>query len=174
MTQQEVTMHGRLAIHADGQFTYDELHCAALRLAAVLHNNHVAVEERIPLCMRKSKWTIAAIYKPPPKRLLALTERLDARLVVTDQTMSTVFIPSGLTIVTYRSGVPRVPESRLALGKLSASAAAFIYFTSGSTGTPKGVVLEHGNLYAAIREVTKTREIQVHCDGEPLLTGAWY
>ena len=153
----------------DGHFTYNELYWSAVRLAAVLQSNGIVIEERIPLCMKKSRWTIAAMFgiflaggtcvpldiNSPRPRLRALTEQLKARIVVADQTTTTLFTDTGLSIVTYEGASTDASEPQLSLPSMSPSAAAFIYFTSGSTGTPKGVVLEHGSLYASIREVAK-------------------
>jgi amino acid adenylation domain-containing protein len=170
LLQQGIERPEHLAINSwDGTFTYSELHYLSFRLAAVLLDQEIAPEERILLCMKKSRWAIVAMFgillagatcipldiNSPQKRLRTIREKVVARVAVVDDFTASLFEQMGMKTVTSSAQLEHAVIPKIPLPKTAASATAFIYFTSGSTGTPKGVVLQHGALMASIIEVAK-------------------
>ncbi|KAH8599075.1 hypothetical protein B0O99DRAFT_504970 [Bisporella sp. PMI_857] len=168
--QRKLRPHG-VAVEAwDGDFTYGELYDLSRRMAARLLQLGVHEEERIGICMRKSKWSIVAFWgilmagctgvplniRNPPKRTETLLRRVNARYLVTDQCTETELDGLDIGILHCSSEMlEKVDGScpELRWPRISPWTEAFIMFTSGSTGLPKGVVVEHGPLYTKMMEI---------------------
>ncbi|KAL8819210.1 MAG: hypothetical protein Q9223_002309 [Gallowayella weberi] len=143
----------------DADFTYEELHILAGRLASYLSLYGVRPESFVCLCFEKSSYAIVAMlgvlqaggaYVPldamnPMEALKVRIEDTRAKVILTSPCYSGIFDGMGLHVVAIDQAFLDSLES------LKRNTSAFaqpynpctIIFTSGSTGRPKGVVLEH-------------------------------
>jgi amino acid adenylation domain-containing protein len=166
---QQAKLHSkRTAVDAwDGSFSFAQLRDQSLHFAAMLKAKGVNLEEKIPLCVKKSKWAVVAIFgillaggtcvpidiNSPRKRIEVLIKQLDAQYVVVDDFTASLFGGMGLNVVHSSINGNVIDGAYSELLDPDPSGAAFIYFTSGSTGTPKGVVQQHKTLYATLMEL---------------------
>ncbi|CAH0054439.1 unnamed protein product [Clonostachys solani] len=163
----------KIAVEAwDGELTYSELHESATKLGQVLIQAGVGFEERVGICMKKSKWSIITFWglllagitgvpldvRNPKKRTSALLARVEARFVIADD-----WTAPGLEGI--ETGIIRCNADTLAGSNrfesvtdrppVTPQTVAFILFTSGSTGFPKAVTVEHGPLYGSTVEIAR-------------------
>ncbi|VUC23411.1 unnamed protein product [Clonostachys rosea] len=163
----------KIAVEAwDGDLTYSELHESATRLGQVLIQAGVGFEERVGICMKKSKWSIIAFWglllagitgvpldvRNPKKRTSALLARVEARFVIADEWTAPNLegIDAGIIhcdedTLKRCNGFEAVADRP----PITPRTVAFILFTSGSTGFPKAVTVEHGPLYGSTVEIAR-------------------
>ncbi|AEI62076.1 SDR family NAD(P)-dependent oxidoreductase [Corallococcus macrosporus] len=94
--------------------------------------------------------------QPGVARLLSVSERLGAPLLLTDGRASSALTEGGLRALALESLAGAAPGRP---ADVAPESPAILSFTSGSTGRPKGVVLTHANLMAM---------------GEGMVAGGWY
>ncbi|KAL8700559.1 MAG: hypothetical protein Q9224_000910, partial [Gallowayella concinna] len=146
----------------DADFTYEELHILAGRLASYLSLYGVRPESAVCLCFEKSSYAIVAMlgvlqaggaYVPldamnPMEALKVRIEDTRAKVVLTSPCYSGIFEGMGLHVVSidqaFLDSVASLKRNTSAFAQPSNSCT--IIFTSGSTGRPKGVVLQHQGL----------------------------
>ncbi|KAL4878793.1 hypothetical protein BJY04DRAFT_220857 [Aspergillus karnatakaensis] len=145
----------------DGQLTYSELGSYANRLAASLIRDGIKIEEKVGLCMAKSRWVPVAMMailqaggvvvplgnEHPRSRIDALARNAEIQVMLADPTTRRFegVVPRMVVIDTaYMDQL--TPVTNEPFPKVSPDNAGWIIQTSGSTGTPKAVVLEHKTL----------------------------
>lgn len=168
----------------EGDLSYAELDRHATRLAVHLRSLGVGPEVTVPLCFKKSIWTVVAIlavmkaggvFVPldpahPADRIKGIVEQLPSRIVALTSPQCV------LRVAHLVDNTISVDASSIAqLGNVSSaeslspgatpSNAVYIIFTSGSTGQPKGVVLEHSAAASGTtahgRDMSYSRESRV-------------
>ncbi|KAF9768165.1 nrps5 single domain, non-ribosomal peptide synthase-like protein [Fusarium sp. DS 682] len=147
----------------EGELSYIELDRYATRLALYLRSLGVGPEVTVPLCFKKSIWTVVAmlavmkaggIFVPldhahPPDRIQMIVEQLPSRIVAltSPECVQTVSYLVDNTISVDAASLAQLENPGSANFSLSPAATpsngVYIIFTSGSTGQPKGVLLEH-------------------------------
>ncbi|KAH8690739.1 nonribosomal siderophore peptide synthase Sid2 [Talaromyces proteolyticus] len=165
ITEQAQRNPNKVAISSwDGDLTYSQIDHYSTFLAHSLKENGVQLQDFVPVCFEKSKWTIVAVLAVmksgatlvlmdptlPLTRLQNMAKQVVASTIVTSRIQSSLgmsIIPGGKVLVVNantfadalkvqtRSKLPVIPPSTL----------MYIIFTSGSTGTPKGVKISHEN-----------------------------
>jgi amino acid adenylation domain-containing protein/non-ribosomal peptide synthase protein (TIGR01720 family) len=146
----------------EGELSYTELDRYATRLAVHLRSLGVGPEVTVPLCFKKSIWTVVAmlavmkaggVFVPldpahPSDRIQSIVEQLPSRIVAltSPECVLTVAHLVDNTISVDAASLAQL-ENHSSAGSLSPGATpsngVYIIFTSGSTGQPKGVLLEH-------------------------------
>lgn len=148
----------------EGGLSYAELDRYAARLAVYLRSLGVGPEVTVPLCFKKSIWTVVAmlavmkaggVFVPldqshPPERIRMIVEQLPSRIVALTSPDCTQIVSHLVdnTIVVEAASLAQL-ESHEGANALPLSPAAtpdngvYIIFTSGSTGQPKGVMIDH-------------------------------
>ncbi|KAI5468188.1 hypothetical protein BGZ63DRAFT_419816 [Mariannaea sp. PMI_226] len=148
----------------DGQLTYSELNATSRRLAAVLVRMGIRVEDKVGVCMDKSRWVpvvMLAILQAggvvvpfgnqhPPKLIHNIARDADVSILLADhlhaKRLQGVLSQIHVVDTGYLHRLPLPTD--VTWPSVSPDNAAWIVHTSGSTGTPKGVVLEHKTLCA--------------------------
>lgn len=150
-------------------WTYAELDRQAERVAAWLRSRRIGRGDRVGICLRKSRWAVAAIhgilrvgaaYVPtdaggPATRAALILADADVRALIVEAETDT---DRAQSIADAWQG-PMPP--RLSLGESEGANdhddhadplpprdpndLAYVLYTSGSTGRPKGVTLSHAN-----------------------------
>ncbi|KAL3421010.1 non-ribosomal peptide synthetase protein [Phlyctema vagabunda] len=143
----------------DGQLNHGDLDSLSNQLALHLTELGIGAEMFVPICFKKSLWTIVsmlavlkagAAFVPldashPVSRLENIVTATDAKLILCSQENSGLFQDTDCATFVVEADVfkgPRLPESSK-LPEGLPQHAAYCMFTSGSTGKPKGVVIEH-------------------------------
>ncbi|RDL30479.1 uncharacterized protein BP5553_10357 [Venustampulla echinocandica] len=144
----------------DGNFTYALLNDMATRLSQFLVSRGVKLEDKIPICYKKSAWVIVAMFgimksggtfvllnpESPVDRQRGLINDLGSNMVLCDSHSATAFasvLPSSGVILMDEAFIQNLPVENIAPAIVPPSSAVLVQFTSGSTGKPKGIVLEH-------------------------------
>ncbi|BBJ37308.1 hypothetical protein SSPO_000260 [Streptomyces antimycoticus] len=147
--------------------TYAELKHRADRLARVLGDAGVGIEEPVAVALPHSADLVVALlavlkagacYLPvdpgyPAERIAYLLGDCPPGAVITDRAHTGLF-PDGLPKIVPGEADAPVPAAAPVTGLLPEHA-AYVIYTSGSTGTPKGVVVPHHNV---VRLFTATRD----------------
>lgn len=157
--------------------TFAALWDEALRLWGGLHARGAKAGDRVMLAMERPGdfvrgfWacTLGGVVpvplalpsslersQPGVARLISVSERLGAPLLLTDARATATLSEVGLRALALHSLSGVAPGQPAAVDPESP---AILSFTSGSTGRPKGVVLKHANLMAM---------------GEGMVAGGWY
>jgi amino acid adenylation domain-containing protein len=141
---------------ADRRLSYAALDGRSRRFAAALRTLGVGPDDRVGLCLHRTPDLIAAVlgtlmtgaaYVPldpayPPARLRFIAKDAGCRVVITQQSLSTLAaelasVPLVIDELDDAAPVTAVPHAAVS------SSLAYVIYTSGSTGTPKGVAIEH-------------------------------
>lgn len=146
----------------EGELSYIELDRHATRLSLYLSSLGVGPEVTVPLCFKKSIWTVVAmlavmkaggVFVPldhahPPDRIQMIIEQLPSRIVAltSPECVQTVAHLVDNTISVDGASLALLENHESADSPVTAATPSngiYIIFTSGSTGQPKGVLLEH-------------------------------
>lgn len=140
----------------DRNFTYQEIYCAAAKVAEKI-DNCKKKKEHIGIIMSKGwKQCAAALgilfsgsaYVPisrewPAERIENVLAKADIQVIVADEEMNAgIFKDTEQIFITVKD-CEKEQKTFEPKQTIDPSSAAYIIFTSGSTGTPKGVVIEH-------------------------------
>lgn len=147
----------------DGTLTYGQVDRYSTSLARTLKDMGVELNDFLPLCFEKSRWTIVAVLAAmkvgatfvmmdpsiPLARLQNMREQVGAKTIVTSQKqhdLSASIIPDGKLFVVEENAFTNVnnEEHLPELSTVPSDTLMYLIFTSGSTGTPKGVKVSHG------------------------------
>ena len=146
----------------DGTLTYAQVDRYSSFVAGLLRDAGVKLNDFVPVCFEKSKWTIVAVLGVmkvgatlvlmdptlPIARLQNMAKQTNANIVVTSRKqdeLSLSIIEHGRGLVIDEDTFISTSEAQ-PLPELSAvppSTLMYLIFTSGSTGTPKGVKISH-------------------------------
>lgn len=190
LIEERVRLHPdkQAVIGWDGQFTYEQLHKLAHKLAHHLVGLGIKPDNMVPVCFEKSIWTIVAILgvlkagaafvsmdpSHPVNRLETIINDVEAIVVLSSEKTSTIFSESikkkicvvdAKTIASFAE-VDDILETGVMLHN-----AAYVIFTSGSTGNPKGAIIEHRAYSSSAVECA--RELHIH-SGSRVLQFASY
>ncbi|KAL3470125.1 hypothetical protein BJX99DRAFT_264507 [Aspergillus californicus] len=163
----------------DGQLTYAELASQSMRLAQYLITEMgVRPEQRVGLCMDKSRWAVVAMLailyaggavlplsgSHPIPRLQGIIQDASTKVILTDEAQETRLdgLVESIVVVdsTLMDALPiteNAPDSGVASTNM-----AWVMYTSGSTGTPKGVMLEHQSLSTMLTAHARSVGITEH------------
>ncbi|KAI2788152.1 hypothetical protein POX_e06164 [Penicillium oxalicum] len=147
----------------DGEMTYKELDSHTTRLARQIVSCGVGEGDLVPICFRKSMWTVVAMLavlkagggcvcldpNHPSDYHQGILSRIGAKLIIIGSGQLSMFkqIP---TIGVDAVSVNNMADSSAKLPPVKPSQVAFVVFTSGTTGQPKGILLEHLALCTSI------------------------
>ena len=146
----------------DGTLTYDELDKISKRLAHHFISVGIGQEVLVPVCFRKSMYTIIAMvavlragaaFIPldpahPGDRLKGIIQKAKAKFIIASPDTARLFVDTAATVINVSPFLlETLPEPfDMPLPCVRPHAAAFVLFTSGSTGKPKGIVQEHASV----------------------------
>ncbi|CAM1505781.1 Fc.00g114180.m01.CDS01 [Cosmosporella sp. VM-42] len=157
------TQPQRIAVDAwDGRLSYRDLARLSRLLSNRLVREGLKQEERVLLCLEKSKlFPIAALAVLAAggtivpvdathkiERLLVIAREAGATKCLCSESTSGVAKDLGLLSVEISSVLreEEEPLDKFSLPDIDAQRLAYIIFTSGSTGIPKGVLVSHASL----------------------------
>lgn len=146
----------------DGSLTYAQVDRYSTLLASTLRERGVQLNEFLPICFEKSKWTVVAVLAVmkaggtmvlmdpvlPLARLRNMAEQVNAKTMIVSRNqhdLSASILPNGVIIVLDENSFVNVSDLQVlpVLPAVPPSTLMYIIFTSGSTGTPKGVQISH-------------------------------
>jgi len=141
------------------QMTYREVNAAANRLAQQLQARGIGPGDFVPLLLDVSPALLVAelavmktgaAFAPldpgwPPQRILALVDRLRARVSIIRSSIAADFAAQNLDYLTIDLASAATTEANLGV-QVGAEQPIYCLFTSGSTGEPKGAVNLHGGI----------------------------
>ena len=146
----------------DGDLTYDQLDRLSMRLACHFVNSGIGQEILVPVCFKKSMYTIIAMVailraggafipldpSHPKDRLKAIIQKANAKIIVASPDTACLFEDTSAVVISVSpSLIETIPTSIIfPLPCIRPHNAAFVLFTSGSTGKPKGIVQEHASV----------------------------
>jgi amino acid adenylation domain-containing protein len=156
-------------------FTYDELNCAANRVAGALLAQRAGGEEPIGMLLEHGAPMIIAILgvlkagkvyvsldsSYPSARINYMLEDSQAKLIVTDDKnlpLANEWAQNGQQVLNIDDLDHNFSDQNLGL-TISPDALAYILHTSGSTGQPKGVVQNHRNVLHNMMKYTNGAHI---------------
>src|ERR1043166_7437339 len=169
----------RLAFVAQGKnVTYNELNCAANRIARAVLERRGDGEEPVAVFLEHDLAAIATIlgvlkagkiYVPldssfPAANLAAIVTDAEARLlVVKDQNFVEVkaIVPDDQDVLAINIDEPISDDANPELA-VAPDRIASILYTSGSTGKPKGVFKDHRGILHNIRAYTNDVHVSMH------------
>ncbi|WFP51891.1 amino acid adenylation domain-containing protein [Methylomonas sp. EFPC3] len=149
----------------DTELSYRELDAQANRLAHLLQQHGVGVEDRVAVCLARGPQLVVALlavlkagacYVPvdpnyPAERRAVILRCAEAKLLLADTA------DAAISAAANAAPLLSPADPRLASCPDTAPASAvrpehlaYIIFTSGSTGLPKGVAIEHRNAASMI------------------------
>lgn len=155
-------------VFEDQELTYAQLNGKANQLAHRLQNHGVQIEDRVAIYMERSAEAIIALLAIlksggayvaidpayPPDRIAFILNATNARLVITQENLTTHLPPeaAATTVCIDRDWpvIERASSSDLKL-PISADNLAYIAYTSGSTGMPKGAAIVHRAIVRLVR-----------------------
>ncbi len=164
------------AVHADRQWTYQELNVRANRLARALVAQGLRREGVVAVVTERNLEWLAAVlavfkaggvYLPiephfPADRIATTLSRAGCELVLTEPGSTTTLdgaldALSGVRTLSVEAGHELEHDGGDLGVDVAVDQLAYIYFTSGSTGEPKGAMCEHAgmlnHLYAKIDDL---------------------
>lgn len=146
----------------DGELTYGQIEQWSSHVAWKLKEMGVELNDVLPVCFEKSRWTIVAVLAVmkvgatfalmdptlPLARLQNMAKQVGAKAMVSSRPQhefSSQIMPSDKIFVVEESAFSHIPKSEVipTLPTVPAQTLMYIIFTSGSTGTPKGVTISH-------------------------------
>ncbi|KAL2064470.1 hypothetical protein VTL71DRAFT_4964 [Oculimacula yallundae] len=165
----------------DGDLTYAQVDRYSSIIAGRLRDMGVKLNDFMPICFEKSKWTIVAVLAVmkvgatmvmmdpslPVARLQNMGVQVGANMVVCSrkqQELAREIMPEGRLLVIDEEAFVADEEVPI-LDEVPSDALMYIIFTSGSTGTPKGVKISHetytSSAYPRAKAVGYTEESRV-------------
>ncbi|KAK3353929.1 nonribosomal siderophore peptide synthase Sid2 [Lasiosphaeria hispida] len=144
----------------DGGLTYGQIDTWSTSLAWSLKEAGVALNDFVPVCFEKSRWTIIAVLAVmkagatlvmmdpslPLARLQNMATQISAKTMVSSLSqhdLAQSILPKAIHLTVGPSTFPSHPQDFPPLPPVPSSTLMYIIFTSGSTGTPKGVQISH-------------------------------
>ncbi|KAL2751784.1 hypothetical protein ACRALDRAFT_1078267 [Sodiomyces alcalophilus JCM 7366] len=156
---------------AGDRLTYAGLGIKVNRLAGLLREKGVVLEQLIPLLLEKSINTVVAMlgvmvaggaFLPlgpdnPRERNLGILEDSEAKLVITDRLNAHFFNDTEYEIIVMDDvHWEDIPIERQVVPGLTPDSLAYVIYTSGSTGKPKGTLLPHRALATAVEGINES------------------
>lgn len=151
-----------LSWDGDASLTYSELNRVANSFAHYLQSLGVGPEVFVPLCLKKSAWSIAAmlgVLKAGGAYIMLdnnndqldsenLIKSTSAPLVVTSPEFASKFDKLSIKVICMdETAFKKLPSpKRFSPSKTAPGNAALVTFTSGSGGPPKTTILEHRSI----------------------------
>lgn len=149
----------------DGEWDYQELESISTNLAQSLRKAGVYPGSVVPVCMARSKWTIAAMLavlsagaavtavdpKHPKERIWQILDQVKPNVILVSEETRNIFLDAAAIVFTAPFHRLMSSECSVLDSLATPNSPAFLIFTSGSTGRPKGIILEHRHLCTSIR-----------------------
>jgi len=160
--------------------TYEELDCAANRVANYLSSCGIGAEDLVGIYLKKSPHLYAAIlgilkagaaYVPidprsPLERIRAIEDDAKLRMIISEEALARAIEGNVATPLLLadrdRYVVAEQPAElvdSLRDAEIAPNALSYIIYTSGSTGRPKGVMIEHRNVVAFVKSLRSVYKI---------------
>ncbi|KAH8693923.1 putative nonribosomal peptide synthase [Talaromyces proteolyticus] len=155
--------HNTAICSSEGDFTYKQLDDLTTRFSQLLKERGVGPEILVPVCFKKSAWTIVSMISilkaggacvpldpsHPDSRIQEIINNCKSNLLISAPQFASRLAPLVKSVIqvdhTFIKSLASV-NRRDTRSNVSPLNPAFIVFTSGSTGKPKGIVLEHKGL----------------------------